>query len=343
MRKFGPALVAIVAVMLSARAVGAPPKPLFASEDTISIVVQGPISTFAGNRSETPRPGTLTIGNENLPVNLSVRGITRRASDVCDFPPLRVEFTRPPPPTSLFAGQKRLKLVTHCRNAAGFQQHELLEYAAYRMYQQLTPLGLRARLANVEYRQDDGRPAIQRFGFFLEDNSDAAKRNGLKAIHAPELIPVTTLNPRDAARYALFQHMLGNHDWSMRAGPKGDECCHNARLIGAGGLTRGAVIPIPYDFDFSGFVDAPYATPPDELQLTSVRQRQYRGYCIHNADAAVVAAQMRTAQPQMLAVLASTPGLDPKTLRRAQTYLDGFFRDIASDASVATLLKKCLN
>jgi hypothetical protein len=331
------------AVMLATPAAAAPPKPLFASEDTIHIAIQGPMTTFFRNRSETPHPGTLTVGSETLPINLSVRGITRRERDVCDFPPLRVEFTRPPPPTSLFAGQKKLKLVTHCRTGTGFQQYTLLEYTAYRLYQQLTPLGLRARLADIDYRNDDGKPFVERVGFFLEDVSDAAKRNGLKEIHGPTMIPLAAINPRDGARYALFEHMLGNHDWSMRAGPTGSECCHNAKLVGAAGLAAGTVVPIPYDFDFSGFVDPPYATPPAELQIDDVRQRKFRGYCAHNAAAAVVAAQMRAAQPQLIATLASTPGLEPKTISRAQAYLGGFFNDVASDASVAALLKRCVN
>jgi hypothetical protein len=136
--------------------------------------------------------------------------------------------------------------------------------------------------------------------------------------------------------------MLGNHDWSMRAGPKGDFCCHNAKLIGASGLATGTVVPIPYDFDFSGFVDPPYATPPEELHINDVRQRYFRGYCIHNTQAMAVAGQMRSARPQLLSALTSTPGLDAKTLGRAQTYLDGFFRDIATDASTAALLKHCV-
>jgi hypothetical protein len=243
----------------------------------------------------------------------------------------------------LFAGQKKLKLVTHCRANASFQQYLLLEYSAYRMYQQLTPLGLRARLADIDYRSEDGKPFVQRAGFFLEDVSDAAKRNGLKEVHGPTMVPLASINPRDGARYALFQHMLGNHDWSMRAGPPGSECCHNAKLIGAAGLATGTVIPIPYDFDFSGFVDPPYATPPAELQIDNVRQRKFRGYCVHNPQTAVVAVEMRNARPRMLAALASTPGLDAKTLNRAQTYLDGFFKDVANDAAVAALLKRCIN
>ena len=178
-------------------------------------------------------------------------------------------------------------------------------------------------------------------GYFLEDLGDLAKRNGLKETHAPELIPNNDLKSADAARYALFQHMISNHDWSMRAGPKGRECCHNAELMGP--LAPGATIPVPYDFDFSGFVDAPYATPPDQLKIHSVRDRMYRGYCIDNADVVAAARQMRDERPQMMAAVTSTPGLDPGTSKRAIGFLDGFFADIASDEAVSkNLLARCV-
>ena len=112
--------------------------------------------------------------------------------------------------------------------------------------------------------------------------------------------------------------------------------------VGASGLATGTVIPIPYDFDFSGFVNPPYATPPEELHISDVRQRYFRGYCVHNAQSAAVAAQMRAARPQLLATLASTPGLDAKSLSRAQNYLNGFFNDIGTDAKVAALLSRCI-
>jgi hypothetical protein len=294
------------------------------------------------SRSESPVQGTLTdpAGNA-LPIAISARGITRRSADVCEFPPLRVQFTTPPPPTSIFAGQKKLKLVTHCRNSPSFQQYVLLEYAAYRLYNILTPHSFRARLANITYQGDDGRVIAQRPGFFIEDLSDVAKRNGVGETHAPPRIELAELNAADAARYAMFQHMIANHDWSMRAGPAGDECCHNAKLIGPRGA--GTVIPIPYDFDYSGFVNAPYATPPDQLKIVNVKQRFYRGYCAHNGQALAAAQQIRAAEPQMLATLSQIPGLDPKATQRAANYLGGFFADIATDQAVGgKILNRCL-
>jgi hypothetical protein len=318
-------------------------KPLFASADPIHIVIQAPLSTITRNREGRDTiAGTLTDPNgQNLPISLALRGITRRSSETCDFPPLRVDFTAPPPATSLFAGQKKLKLVTHCRNSPTFQQYVLLEFAAYRMYNLLTPMSFRVRLANIDYRDASGRPIVSRIGYFLEDLSDVAHRNGLKVVHAGERIPVSYLSPADAGRYALFEHLLANHDWSMRAGPVGKDCCHNAELVGV--AAPGATIPIPYDFDFSGYVNAPYATPPAELDISDVRQRVYRGYCIHNPSVVAAAREMRALHPQIIGVLSQVPGLEPATQQRASAYLERFFADIATDADVGSkVINRCL-
>ena len=336
------AFIAIWLLALSAPVAAQQPKPLFASSDPIHIVIQAPLSPLIRNRQSTAVvSGTLTDpSGQPLPITLSLRGITRRSSDTCDFPPLRVTFAGHPPATSLFAGQSKLKLVTHCRNLASFQQYLLLEYAAYKMYNLLTPHSFRVRLANVDYRDENGRPIISRVGYFMEELKDVAHRNGMKPTHAPQLVPLTDLSAPDAARYALFEHMIANHDWSMRAGPAGKDCCHNAELMGP--LGPGTTVPIPYDFDFSGFVGAPYATPPDQLHISSVRERVYRGYCIHNADVIAAARQMRDERPQLIAAITSTPGLEPQTARRAISFLDSFFADISSDQSVAAkVINRC--
>ncbi len=315
--------------------------PLFASDAPIQLTLTAPLQQLISNRqSNETVPGTLTAPDgPALPISLKLRGITRRTAQVCDFPPLRIDFTGKPPATSLFAGQNKLKLVTHCRNAPSFQQYPLLEYAAYRMYNLLTPRSFRVRLAKIDYRDSGGRQLMTRSGFLIEDLGDVARRNGTRETRAGERIRVTDLNPPDAARYAMFQHLIANHDWSMRAGPAGDRCCHNAELIGP--LAPAAVIAVPYDFDFSGLVSAPYATPPDVLQISGVRQRFYRGYCLHNGEALAAARQMRALRPQLLGVLTQVPGLEPATQRRAAAFLQRFFAEIATDDGFGKTLKRC--
>jgi hypothetical protein len=313
-------------------------KPLFQSSDLIRITFKGAV----GSASDTPRAGSIIIGNETLPMTFTERGITRRKKDICPFPPLRVTFTQPPAETSLFAKQKRLKLVTHCRSGTDFQQYVLLEYAAYKMYSRLTPLSFGARLAMIDYVGDNGKPITSRYGFFIEDTDDMAKRNELKEPKTPDRVPPSILSPAHAGRFGMYQHMLGNHDWSMRAGPAGEGCCHNGKLVGP--LPGSTLLaPVPYDFDFSGMVGTPYATPPDQLPISNVRERLYRGYCAHNPQAMRAAAEMRAARGELLGILAATPGLEERARNRATTYLERFFADIATDQLVTTkVLKNCL-
>ena len=170
--------LACIASAAAAKAL-APPTPLFASDAPIHITISGPMGALANERSSVARPATLSADGVTYPITLAPRGITRLQQDVCDFPPVRVEPTRPAPAGTLFAGQHRLKLVTHCKRSGDFQQKVLLEYSAYRMYNLLTPQSFRARLANIDYVNSDGRLYASRVGFFIEDFSDVARRNGL--------------------------------------------------------------------------------------------------------------------------------------------------------------------
>ena len=228
------------------------------------------------------------------------------------------------------------------------EQYVLLEYSAYRMLNLLSPAGLRARLGSFDYADTNGRVTGSRIGFFVEDPDDAASRNGLKEIRTTGRIAVAQLDPAAAARAALFEYMIGNTDWSMRAGPQGEDLLPQFPAVRRGGqLRRRAMVPVPYDFDSSGLVNAPYAGPPPEsLRAKPVRDRQYRGYCAHNAQALAAAAEFRAKQPQIVGVLWPPSRSSTKGVRSgAAAYLDSFFRDIATDEDVArsASLKTCIN
>lgn len=326
---------------LAAAAVGAKPaspaSPLFSSDAPIQIKIQGPMATLVSNRQEIVRPATLVADGVTYPIMLTPRGITRLKGDTCDFPPLRVEFTQAAPPGSLFHGQRKLKLVTHCKRAVEFQQKVLLEYSAYRLFNLITPESFRARLATIDYVDEAGRPFVTRAGFFLEDFSDVAKRNGMSNAHLGSLVPLSQIDRAGGARFAVFEYMISNYDWSMRAAPNGEECCHNGRLMAA--TPGGVTIPVPYDFDYSGLVDAPYATPPEGFPIDHVRQRNYRGYCQHVPQARAFAAQLAPRRAEFTGLFATIPGLDPRNQARASTYINAFFNDLDS----GKIFKSCVN
>jgi hypothetical protein len=322
------------------------PKPLFASADVIHLTIQGPLTSLAqtSERKVPPAPGTLSVNGatpETLPITLEVRGITRRKHETCQFPPFRIAFTQKPTETSLFRGQKKLKLVTHCRTGASFEQYMLTEYSAYLMYNIITPVSYKVRLAQIDYVDASGKPLVTRMGFLIEDTSDLGKRNGLHEAQSGAHVPRNLLNPTGAAREAVFQYMISNLDWAMNGGPEGTTCCHNTKLMALNGSTDN-LIPVPYDYDYSGLVNAPYATPPDGIDVSNVRIRRYRGFCFTNAEALTAAEDVYAKKAALLAVYDNISGLAAATKSSALAYLEPFFEQIATPEGVnARLLKTC--
>jgi hypothetical protein len=327
----------MISWLLAAALPVAQPTPLFATDAPLRLTITAPMAALSADRSGKPVAGTVTVTgtSEQHAVALSARGITRRQGDICQFPPLRLDFPGRLASGAAFAGQNRLKLVTHCRRDPAFQQKILLEYLAYRLLNVLTPLSFRARLATIDYVDGAGHLTLTRVGFFIEDVDDLAARNGMVRATSGDRVPLARIDPSAGARMALFNFMIGNHDWSMRAGPVGEGCCHNSRLLAASSDLDATAVPVPYDFDFSGLVDAPYATPPEGFKIKSVRERSYRGFCAHSAQASAIAATMLARRADLLAELSKVPGLDGRTRTRAATYLDGFFKDAAAGKLLA--------
>ncbi|WP_299321248.1 hypothetical protein [Parasphingopyxis sp.] len=321
----------------------ADPTPLFASDEMIQISIRGDLRRIT--RVDEGGPATLTVHGsvpETHEIQLSPRGVSRRHNGICTFPPLRVELPARPE-SGLFQEQRRIKLVTHCQRRSAHQQHVLLEYAAYRLYNAMTDRSFRVRLAQIDYyRSDADTPTVSRVGFFIEDVDDAAERNGMVEVETPSF-PPSQLSRADMGRIAVFQYMVGNLDWAVQSGPPGEDCCHNTRPIGMTETATSNLVSLPYDFDQTGLVDAPYSAPPAQIRVSSVRTRVFRGFCFHNAETRAAAAEFLAARPRLEAVLASIPQLSERRRDRATSYLADFFEDIATPQEVEdNLIDDCL-
>ncbi|HEY2726473.1 MAG TPA: hypothetical protein VGI61_04835, partial [Parafilimonas sp.] len=124
----------------------------------------------------------------------------------------------------------------------------------------------------------------------------------------------------DFLKMAMFEYMIGNTDWSV-------QYLQNIKLI-AKDSTQ-APSTVPYDFDHAGIVNAPYAQPAEELQMSSVRQRRYRGYCIQNLSVfdSVITLYNRV-KPAVYNLYTSCPYLDKQYVRFTLKYLDDFYATI---------------
>ena len=189
------------------------------------------------------------------------------------IPPLFVSFGDETARGTLFEGQTMLPLTTHCRESSSYEQYVLKEYLAYRIYNLLTDKSLRVRLARVSYRDTSRDRVVERYAFFTEHFQSLAARQNAE-VYEPETFDRLAADPLELGTLDLFEFLIGNTDWSASK-------AHNIVHIRA---RDGLVTAVPYDFDFSGLVDADYAGPPPTLPIRTVTQRLFRGFCRPDFD-----------------------------------------------------------
>jgi hypothetical protein len=300
---------------------------LFASTEPLVLRIEAPFSTIVNTRKKPEYQDAVlkfqdANGERSVGLRLRVRGHSR--VEACDFPPLLLNFKTSELVGTLFEGEDKLKLTTHCKAISSHDQLIRLEYLTYRALNLLTETSLRARPVTVTY-YDTQRAhvvAAERTGFFVEDDERFAARKGLQTV---DVVSIDRGRyDRDAAGLVdMFEYFIGNTDWSALQGPKGSHCCHNILPFQRG---DGVLVPVPYDFDSSGIVNAPYALPDQRLRIASVRQRLYRGpRCQPTADLERQFAKFDAVRPQLLELFSVSSGLDKSTAAGATGYVQEFF------------------
>lgn len=226
--------------------------------------------------------------------------------------------------------------MTHCRNGDRRDNLVLQEYLAYRIYNLLTDYSHRVRLAEITYEEAGDQRGRPRYGFLLEPWKTVAERTGATPVDADGAVNIKVLSPADANRIAVFNYMIGNEDWSLLWPEPDESCCHNAKPL----LADGLVIPLPYDFDFAGIVNAPYAIPKPPNK--SVRRRRYHGLCHTQDDLTTTLELFRQRQETIYALYHSQPELTERKRKSSLAYLDGFYEVINDPARVERqLLRRC--
>jgi hypothetical protein len=296
--------------------------------------LEAPLRTVAADLDDREyQPARVAVeGAQGAPLyvdlRVRVRGKSRTAA--CDFPPLLLNFPSEQPAGSPFAGQNRLKLVTHCLANAEHEQHLRLERQIYVALNLLTNASLRSRLVNVTYFDSEReRENPDRLGFLIEDEERFADRSGLTTVDV-EKVDRALYDPAALVMFDVFQFFIGNTDWSVTDPPQGETtCCHNVVPFAR---SDGMLLPVPYDFDASGLVEAPYAMPSERLPIRSVRQRLYRGRCRDLAELEPVFTTFMAQREELTAVFTAEAGLSERRVERARQYIDEFYAILADDA-----------
>jgi hypothetical protein len=330
-----------LAIVSRPASLAAQERPLFTSHDVVTLAIRAPFEDIFGHRGEerVEYPGVVVIRgrsaeHDTLEVDIRTRGHSRLEKRICRFPPLRLDFPKTRVSGTLFEGQDKLKLVTHCQDDRDeYEQYVLLEYLIYRVYNTLTPLSFRVRLARITYEDSEGdRDTVTRYGFLIEHEEAVAERTGWTSIVAP-LVPPDVIDPENLALIGVFQYMIGNPDWSaFQAGPGNSECCHNTKPMGT---PVGPVFSVPYDFDLSGLLNTRYANRLysgnlEKLGLRNVRQRRFRGLCRSAAFWPAIFTSFIEGRTEIEQLFRGQEGLEPDVLEEALEYIGDFY-DVIDD------------
>ena len=299
------------------------PKTLFSSDEILNITLKGSLRNLLNDRTEVPKnfPVTLAYIKEDntemtIPVQMRTRGHFRRMKENCSYPPLSIQFAKDGlHKNSVFSEQKKMKLVMPCQG----DEYIIREWLAYKIYNLITPLSFKARLVKVKLEDTkNNKTSAPFYGLLLEEEKQMAKRNKMIAVEKKmqpqqaQSIPFLTM--------AVFQYLVGNTDWSI-------QFQQNIKLLVKD--SNALPVAVPYDFDHAGIVNAPYALPAEELQMKSIRERRYRGYCIKDLSVfEEVIAKFNELKVEIYKLYTSCTYIEEKYLKSTIHYLDEFYKTI---------------
>ena len=329
---------------LAAGAAAQQPDPLFLSDTTVRVRLVSEFDTIVTERPDLPGKLSYTADDGTsveLDVGVRTRGNFRRREDICPFPPLRLNFKKEQVKGTLFDGQDKIKLVTHCRPSSNiYEQAVVAEYLAYRVLNLLTDFSFRARLLRVEYAQSPEDEGFETLAFLIEPGDSLARRIGVPELEV-EQTDFAYLDAKHQNLMSVFQFFIGNTDFSpVRIGRK-DDCCHNYALFGAPGELP--YYAIPYDFDMSGFVYTPHSAPNPKLRIDSVRERLYRGRCSTNEFLPHSINLFVERRQAIKDLVSDQEELGARTRRELMSFIDSFYPTVTRERRLdREIVRRCL-
>lgn len=288
--------------------------------EVLDLTIETNWRAFDSNRrNATEYPATIHFKDQygqpkNWLLKVNLRGNYRRMQ-CAEIPPLKLNFKKKDLAAAGLAKFDDYKLVTHCETDKTVAKELVLkEFLAYKLYNNLTENSFRVQLLNITFKDTETGESLQQMGFLIEDTAELRSRIGAEKVK--ETIGLSkTLFHQDALRQvALFQYAIGNFDWNLATS-------RNLKYV----QKDGAILAIPYDFDFAVFVDAPYATLNSNIGMKSKADRIYLGFEEALPNLTPRLTLFKKQQPQLLQIISDFKWLNRKTRKTLQKYLNSYF------------------
>jgi len=298
---------------------------IFGPEEPLEFTVSTDFRALTKNKHDEEYQPAQVIYNLWDSINISreirvkPRGVFRLEN--CSNPPLWVNVKKTEEVFELLDGLKKMKLVIPCKGQNQYQGLIFTEYLAYKLYNIITDYSFKVRLIKLNYHDTGGKVKPgSAYTFIMENEKVLAKRKESMPIKNDK-VSARSLDPEYAAILYLFQYMIGNTDWSVPG-------LHNIKLLKTLDVSRLRPIPVTYDFDYAGLVDAPYAIPGDHVDIESVTERAYMGYCLPEETMNGAFDLFIEKESAVLAAVTNFEQMPDKLKKKSLSYLQGFYNII---------------
>jgi hypothetical protein len=252
-------------------------------------------------------------GNEYA---IQVKGRGNIRKEVCFFPPLKIKFSKSD------IQFHKLKWVNICRSSKDMEGVLFKEYLSYKLYQTLTDKSFDVRLFHVEiYEPGKDEAYLSCYAFMIEPMKRLVERTVTKE-YSPRVMRARVLDRYYYPLANVFEYLIGNTDWNIAN-------AHNLKFLRTSELP--GVVPVPYDFDYSGFVNAGYAVPHESLPIQHVRERYNKGHCVTQEELDIIAKVVLDKKTEMLQVIESFHLMEEKNRKRLLNYLEAGFEELENE------------
>ena len=203
--------------------------------------------------------------NKEIQVSLRARGNFRRKH--CYFTPVKIKIKKSDALNTIFSDNRTLKLVLPCKNNRDKNDNILKEFIAYKIYEIISPYYFKTRRLEVDYTNQKNKKGINYnlAGFLIEDDDKVAKRFDGKIVKRK--ISPLAMDDFNSVNLSFFNFLIGNTDFSSAHQ-------HNGKLL----FYEKKIIPIPYDFDLTGWVKPKYGLGITNRLGYSFEERNYIGF-----------------------------------------------------------------
>ncbi len=260
-------------------------------------------------------------------LEVRTRGKFRRSR--CEIPPVKLKFSIDSLRAYQMNKMNEIKLVLPCLDRSDSEELIIREYIAYRMFETLSPENCaRARLIQLQLKDFKKKRPKKMFAMLVEHEEEVSKRMGSAVVQEWGVKP-EQLQADQAALMVLFQFMIGNTDWEIVS-------CRNIMLLQPADSAK--IVTIPYDFDFSGLVSAPYASPSSESGVQTVRDRYLMAKGIDEA-AMEQARQSILSRKAEIYKWSENKFLSSQSTEDIIKFLDAFFEVLEKDEKIPEKLE----